>query len=112
MTEQRDLFTHTVDSPNIPGGSHARFSGADYVPERDKRRLSGQIELIFNLVRDEKWRTLREIAQATGAPEASVSAQLRHLRKRCFGGHTVNKRHRGEPANGLYEYQLKETNGT
>ena len=27
------------------------------------------------------WRTLRSIADCTGDPEASVSAQLRHLRK-------------------------------
>lgn len=38
------------------------------------------------------WRTLDEIAQRTGDPQASVSAELRHLRKRKFGGHTVLKR--------------------
>lgn len=107
MIEQQDLFTHT-DSPKIPGASHARFSGADYVPERDKKRLTGQINAIYELVKDGAWRTLREIAEATGAPEASVSAQLRHLRKDCFGRHVVNKRHRGEPSHGLYEYQLQE----
>jgi hypothetical protein len=43
------------------------------------------------------WRTLAEIARATRYPEASVSAQLRHLRKSRFGGYRVRKRlRRGE----------------
>lgn len=83
-----------------------RFNGADYVPSRDNARLTGQIARIFAAMKDGGWRTLREIALATEDPEASISARLRHLRKERFGGHEVNKRHRGEPANGLYEYQL------
>lgn len=83
-----------------------RFDGDDYVPERDDPRLTSQIERIFGLMRDERWRTLPEIERATGDPPASISAQLRHLRKHRFGAHTVNKRHRGLPAAGLYEYRL------
>jgi hypothetical protein len=80
-----------------------RFDGADYVPSRDDVRLTGQLERVFNLIADGKWRTLRQIAEGTGDPEASVSAQLRHLRKPRFGSHTVNRRHLER---GLYEYQL------
>lgn len=80
-----------------------RFDGDDYQPERDDPRLTRQILRIFMLMRDGKWRALREIATATGDPEASVSAQLRHLRKERFGGHTVNRRYISK---GLYEYQL------
>lgn len=79
------------------------FNGADYQPKRDDARLSKQIDRIFNCMKDGQWRTLPMIAAATGDPEASVSAQLRHLRKEKFGGHTVHRKHKG---NGLYEYQV------
>ena|SRR5581483_2861922 len=82
------------------------FNGSDYVPERDDKRLNGQLERIKSLMLDEQWRTLQEIAEATGDPPASISAQLRHLRKARFGSYTVNKRHRGAAALGLYEYQV------
>ena len=52
------------------------------------------------------WRTLREIENHTGDPQSSISAQLRHLRKKRFGGYTVEKRRRGEGAKGLWEYKL------
>ena len=83
-----------------------RFNGPDYIPERDNARLTGQILRVFNLMRDGKWRTLREIAEATGDPEASVSAQLRHLRKERFGSHIVEKQYRGDPESGLHEYRI------
>ena len=79
------------------------FNGSDYVPERDDVRLSGQIERVWNCMKDGKPRTLDEIAKATGDPHASISAQLRHLRKERFGGHVVEKEHIG---NGLYRYTL------
>jgi DNA-binding IclR family transcriptional regulator len=83
--------------------SDLRFNGSDYDRERDDARLSGQALRIFDLMKDGQWRTLNQIASATGDPPASVSAQLRHLRKSRFGSHAVNKRHLG---NGLYEYQV------
>ncbi len=52
------------------------------------------------------WWTLREISQHTGDPEASISARLRDLRKARFGAHTVNRRRRGDPTKGVFEYQL------
>jgi DNA-binding CsgD family transcriptional regulator len=79
------------------------FNGPDYQAERDHARLTAQQSAIFELVKDGTWRTLGQIAQACDAPEASVSAQLRHLRKERFGAHTVNKRY---VRAGLYEYQL------
>lgn len=94
MTTGLPLF----DLPKRP-----RFNGPDYVPARDNARLGAQILRVFNLMRDAQWRTLREIEAATGDPAASVSAQLRHLRKKRFGSHTVEREHRGE---GLYAYRL------
>ena len=82
------------------------FNGSNYRPELDYIRLTGQIERVFNLMKDERWRTLREISDQTKDPEASVSAQLRHLRKVRFGSHTIVKKRRGLPENGLFEYKL------
>jgi Fic family protein len=83
-----------------------KFNGATYEPEKDDQRLSGQLKNIYDLMKDGNWRTLQEISAITGAPQASVSAQLRHLRKERFGAHAVNKRSRGDRESGLYEYQL------
>jgi hypothetical protein len=83
------------------------FNGPVYEPRHDQARLSAQHERVRDLMRDGAWRTLNEIAAATGDPVASVSAQLRHLRKPRFGSWTVSKRHRGERRDGLWEYQLE-----
>lgn len=79
------------------------FSGADFQPPRDGGRLAVQYVRIFALMRDGVWRTLDQIAQTTQDPPASVSAQLRNVRKGSFGRHTLNRRYIGQ---GLYEYQL------
>lgn len=87
--------------------SKATFNGSDYVPKFDDTRLRGQIKDIYELMKDGKFRTLREISDLTGHPEASVSAQIRHLKKARHGSHVVNKQPRGEREKGLWEYQLK-----
>lgn len=83
-----------------------KFAGDTYDPKHDDARLTGQIARVFELMRDGYWRTLAEIEAATGDPQASISAQLRHLRKNRFGAWIVLKRSRGERSVGLYEYQL------
>jgi hypothetical protein len=83
-----------------------KFNGPAYEPKFDQDRLEGQLARIFNLMKDGAWRTLAEIAKETRDPEASVSAQLRHLRKERFGSHIVKKRSRGDRNVGLWEYQL------
>ncbi len=83
-----------------------RFNGPVYEPKHDQIRLTGQILRVYDLMQDAKWRTLREIEDITGDPQASISAQLRHLRKMRFGNHIVEKRPRGERKNGLWEYIL------
>lgn len=80
-----------------------RFDGSDYVPARDDTRLTGQLSRIWNLMQHgQKW-TLRELAKATGDPESSISAQIRHLRKARFGAHDVRKEYLG---GGIYRYWL------
>lgn len=81
----------------------ARFNGPDYDPELDNKRLTGQIKRVFNCMKDGVWRTLSEIETITGDPQASISAQLRHLRKERFGLHTVEKENKG---GGLFKYRL------
>ena len=83
-----------------------RFNGSAYDPALDQVRLTGQALRVFNMMKRGGWWTLWEISIRIGDPEASISAQLRHLRKPRFGGHTVNKRRRGEPGHGWWEYQL------
>ena len=62
----------------------------------------------------ETWLTLDELAKLTHYPQASISAQLRHLRKPECGGYAVEKRPRetgkvlrGEDFGTVWEYQLK-----
>lgn len=88
---QPDLFTRAP-----------RFEGPDLGPS-DQVRLTAQQQRIVECLADGRWYTLHEISVESGAPEASASAQLRHLRKPRFGSHTVERRHVGH---GLYEYRL------
>src|SRR4051812_44718126 len=62
------------------------FDGPAFNAAIDGERLTKQLGRIHGLMRDGIWRTLDEIASSTGDPAASVSAQLRHLRKPRFGG--------------------------
>tara|TARA_R110002020_G_scaffold141195_5_gene312843 strand:- start:120 stop:398 length:279 start_codon:yes stop_codon:yes gene_type:complete len=80
-----------------------KFNGNDYDHKRDSERLTNQYQRVFFLMQDGDWRSLRNIADSTGDPESSVSAQLRHMRKERFGNHTVEKKHEGE---GLYLYRV------
>jgi hypothetical protein len=61
----------------------------------------------------EAWLTLDELAKLTHYPPASISAQLRHLRKPEYGGFAVEKRCRrvgkalrGEDFGTVWEYRL------
>jgi hypothetical protein len=86
------------------GLSDARFDGDDYEHERDHARLTGQIRRVYDFIFDGAWRTLDEISDATGDPHSSVSAQLRNLRKKRFGGHNIERKYVG---GGLYSYRLE-----
>ena len=104
---QEDLFESQWGI--VPLGPHP--DGATYNPELDHRRLAGQNLRVFNALQDGEWKTLRELSEDTGDPEASISARLRDLRKKKFGAHTVESRRRGEPKQGLWEYKLEVKNG-
>ena len=82
------------------------FDGDTYEPEFDQERLATQMGRVWLALREGEWLSLGELADRVDAPEASVSARLRDLRKRRFGNHEVARRHRGERGSGLFEYQL------
>ena len=83
------------------------FNGSNYSKKFDYKRLSCQLDRVKAFMRPGIWATLSEISDATGDPQASISAQLRHLRKKKFGSFIVDKRLRGEPKNGLWEYRVR-----
>lgn len=76
-------------------GDVVRFNGSDYIHKTDSPRLSDQHLRVRNLMSDHAWRTLKEISRAIDDPEASISAQLRHLRKKRFGSFVIEKKLEG-----------------
>lgn len=88
--------------------------GPAYDPALDQQRLTHQRERVcaYMLMASavNRWQTLREIEDLTGYPQASISAQLRHLRKPAFGGYIVRKRRRGPNLQnrGIWEYIVFE----
>lgn len=92
-----DLFTYS------PPASVA-FDGATYEPDKDHKRLRGQLLRVFKLMKDGKWRTLEGIKVEIGGCITSVSARLRDLRKEQYGGHEIE---RERVSGGLFKYRLK-----
>ena len=87
------------------------FYGSDFEPELDTVRLTGALCRVFEFMKSGEWHTLKEIEEATGSPQASASAHLRHLTQSDCGSNTKVKRRRGDPKQGLFEYQII-VNGT
>lgn len=82
------------------------FDGTSYDPQVDHDRLLTLQQKVMNLMLDYRWRTLTEIQRVTGGSEAGISARLRDLRKKRFGGYVVERRRRGAAKRGLYEYRV------
>lgn len=83
------------------------FDGGTFDPEEDEGRLTTQLERVRELMEDERWRTLADIADgAAPCSEASASARLRDLRKAKHGRRCVDRR---RIDGGLYEYRLRRT---
>lgn len=75
-------------------------------PVLDMPRLRTLEARVHLLMADRAWRTLREIVSACGGSEAGVSATLRRFRRAEYSHQRVNKRRRGDPRAGLWEYQV------
>lgn len=68
--------------------------GPSYNEQIDGPAIKRQHEAIRDLMLVGDWLTLDEIAERTSYTTASISAQLRHLRKKAFGSYRVEKRRR------------------
>lgn len=87
------------------------FGGVTFSATHDGPRLARQLDRVRALMLDGHWRTLAEIQRAIAVPgkhdtEAAVSARLRDLRKGKYGALQVERRRRGEPSRGLWEYRV------
>ena len=69
-------------------------------PTIDLSQWTGQLKRVFQVMKNGNWMTLGEVSFHARAPEASVSARIRDLKKR---GIPHEKRRQGS---GLYEYRL------
>ena len=84
-------------------GEGPDHDGETYDPDRDHVRLNAQTLRVWEVMKGGAWMTLKQISDATGDPEASISARLRDLRKAKFGGHTVERDCLG---GGLHMYRV------
>lgn len=85
--------------------AHAKeFGGATYDEKRDGDRLRKQLDAVRSFMLRNGWVTLKDLAGAVGAPEASVSARLRDLRKQQHGAYTIEREYVSQ---GLWRYRIK-----
>lgn len=77
--------------------------GKTFFRQRDADRLSRQARAVWNVMRDNRWRTLPEIARVLEEPQQSISARLRDLRKDRFGGWDVQREY---VAHGVWRYRV------
>ena len=81
------------------------FDGKSFDPVLDGQRLTKQLDRVFSVLSTGRWYALDELAKATRAPQASVSARLRDLRKTIHGAWIIESRRRGNRSRGLFEYR-------
>ena len=100
----RDLTSEKADRPQGEAGDGM------YQPGRTQRETL--LMVLRQAAEYEQWMTLAELANLTKFPPASISAQLRHLRKAEYGGWGVEKRRREwETEELVWEYRLAEEGG-
>lgn len=89
--------------------NHSTF-GPAYDENIDSDRIHSQMDTIKQYMLScgsDDYKTLPEIELATHYPQASISAQLRHLLKPQFGGYVVEKRRRNiASGGGTWEYRV------
>ena len=83
-----------------------QFDGETIDVAQDQDRLGKQLDAVRCALDGGRWWTLSELSVRVRAPEASVSARIRDLRKERFGGHRIERR-RVQDGNGLHEYRLE-----
>ena len=103
MTQETFFDVYDLTPPPMP----PHFDGSDIIEGFDLARLTYQIRRVYDAMADGNYRTLGELESITGDGQASISAQMRNLRKTRFGGHIINKRRRGLETSGCWEYALE-----
>ena len=88
-------------APALPLFRAPRSPASPPLTEGDHARLGAQQAAVLRSTVGRGWLTLRAVAEATGAPEASVSARLRQARGQGYG---VERRREGA----LYLYRVTE----
>ena len=89
------------------GATKVLFQGEDYDRTRDGKRLGAQLQRVYEVMKDGRWRSHQEIVETLmwgGKPrekEASIARQVRYLKD--IPGCYVLRRYEG---NGLYRYSL------
>ena len=118
MSERSSRFLRGTTLPES-GGAEAKgdvmkkIRRGEVRPRCLRRQRDVLCDVMLSAGQCETWLTLHELGRLTGYGEASVSAQLRHLRKPEFGGYEVDKRQRsvGSTVHGesgpLWEYRLR-----
>lgn len=96
----------TQSELELPPPPPGHRSGGTYSHEHDFERLNTQMGLVWRVVCDGGWYRLYEISLATNQPEASVSARLRDLRKKRFGGYLVDCE-RVHPDSAICRYRVR-----
>lgn len=102
MSSMKDLLGDTP-YPSVA------FDGETYEPKKDYRRLKRQLDAVYELMKDGRWRTLAQIQAVVAGSEAAISARLRDLRKEQHGGFDVQRRRM--MGGGLFEYCLRVSEG-
>jgi len=107
---RREQVSPAGQAANLPAAVQASVAGRP--GEYDARRLRSQRDVIRDVMLAaadcHTWLTLAELRALTRFGEASISAQLRHLRKPEHGGYEVVKQHRDE---GLPEHPALDRRG-
>lgn len=88
---------------NVNGQIVPHFDGATFEKRHDQERLGAQLKRVQKVMASGEWKTLEEISEITGDQMQSISARLRDFRKT---GHTVERRRRGMPSLGVFEYKV------
>jgi hypothetical protein len=85
----------------------ADFDG-DTIAAFDCERLGRQLAGVLGALERGGWWTLGELVAVAGGSESGCSARVRDLRKPKFGGHVIERRRRGDPRAGLWEYAMRD----
>jgi hypothetical protein len=96
-----------------------RTSRKEAKPVRLRKQLEVIRDVMLSAGQCATWLTLDELAKLTHYPPASISAQLRHMRKPRFGAYevakrcrTVNKAMRPEGFGTVWEYSVLQERRT